>query len=147
MIYHSILCLRFMLWPQGIVTFVTIQVRTFTLIRFLIPSSERLKHNGEHLSHLGDLQCRGRSWALHAGKKVLQSVDEPDFASIQTCEVLSLYWFSQGDSQRNTMFCGMTLTTHVTLPAWLTQPRHCTEGSLRSLGRYQKFTSLRCCQC
>ena len=45
-------------------------------------------------------------WATHAGKEVLQDIDQPSFESVQTCEMLTLYWFSAGESQRNTMFSG-----------------------------------------
>ncbi|KAJ9608820.1 hypothetical protein H2200_006591 [Cladophialophora chaetospira] len=41
---------------------------------------------------------------------VLQDIDQPTFESVQTCEMLTLYWFSSGESQRNTMFSGTHLT-------------------------------------
>ena len=59
------------------------------------------------LRPLGDLRTLGRRWALEAGHRVLQCVDQPDFESVQICEMLTLYWFSSGDSQRNTMFSGL----------------------------------------
>ena len=58
---------------------------------------------------LGDLRLLGRHWATQAGKEVLQNIDQPSFESVQTCEMLTLYWFSAGESQRNTMFSGMYL--------------------------------------
>ena len=58
------------------------------------------------LRPLGDLKNLGRRWAIRAGREVLQDIDQPSFESVQTCEVLALYWFSAGETLRNTMFSG-----------------------------------------
>ena len=58
------------------------------------------------LRPLGDLKDLGRRWAICAGREVLRDIDQPSFESVQTCEVLALYWFSAGETLRNTMFSG-----------------------------------------
>ena len=63
-----------------------------------------LSRHAAVLGPLGDLRVLGRQWALQAARTVLQDVDQPTFASVQVCEMLSLYWFSVGDFQRNSMF-------------------------------------------
>lgn len=75
---------------------------------FLPPDSPLIKQNTSLLQPLGSLRALGRTWAIHAGKQVLQDIDQPTFESVQTCEMLTLYWFSAGESQRNTMFSGMS---------------------------------------
>jgi hypothetical protein len=62
--------------------------------------------NTKLLDPLGDLHSLGLKWATCAGREVLQDMDQPCLASIQTCQVLALFWFSVGQSQRNTMFSG-----------------------------------------
>jgi hypothetical protein len=64
------------------------------------------KQNLKCFQLLGDLRVAGREWAVRAGKEVLQDIDQPSFESVQTCEMLALYWFSAGEPQRNTMFSG-----------------------------------------
>lgn len=58
------------------------------------------------LQPLGDVRALGRKWAILAGKEVLQDIDQPVLESVQTCEMLTLYWFSAGESQRNRTFSG-----------------------------------------
>lgn len=74
---------------------------------FLAPRSSLLDRYAEGLRSVGDLRAAGRRWALQAARKVLQDIDQPTFESVQTCEMLSLYWFSVGDYKRNAMFLGM----------------------------------------
>ena len=77
------------------------------LCSFLPPTAILTRQNINLLQPLGgDLKALGRQWAVRAGKEVLQDIDQPLFESVQTCEMLALYWFSSGDSQRNTMFSG-----------------------------------------
>ena len=73
---------------------------------FLHSTSAISKQDVNLLQPLGDLRALGRQWAIRAGKEVLQDIDQPSFESVQTCQILSLYWFSAGESQRNTMFSG-----------------------------------------
>ena len=73
---------------------------------FLPPASAIARRNTNLLQPLGDLKSLGRQWAIRAGKQVLQNIDQPSFESVQTCEMLTLYWFSAGESHRNTMFSG-----------------------------------------
>lgn len=77
---------------------------------FLHPTSTITRRNTYLLQPLGDLRALGRQWAIRAGKDVLQGIDQPSFESVQTCEILTLYWFSAGESQRNTMFSGEILS-------------------------------------
>lgn len=74
---------------------------------FLSPRSTLLGRYAEVLRPVGDLRAAGRRWALQAARDVLQDVDQPTFESVQTCEMLSLYWFSVGDEKRNAMFLSM----------------------------------------
>lgn len=60
------------------------------------------------MGHLGNLRSAADSWALAAGKLALQEADEPTLYMIRTCQMLSLFWFSRGDSRRNTMFSGLS---------------------------------------
>lgn len=76
---------------------------------FLPRESTVVTRHADILLPLGDLRVLGRQYALHAGRIVLQDVDQPTFESVQTCEMLSLYWFSAGDYQRNTMFLSKKL--------------------------------------
>lgn len=83
---------------------------------FLCAPSSLAEQNRGILRPLGDIKALGRNWAIRAGKSVLQDIDQPTFEKIQTCEVLTLYWFSAGESQRNTMFSGnkiFTLTSQI----------------------------------
>ena len=73
---------------------------------FLPQTSAITRQNANLLQPLGDLRALGRQWAIQAGKEVLQDIDQPSFESVQTCEMLALYWFSAGETQRNTMFSG-----------------------------------------
>ena len=85
---------------------------TLTVRRFLPFESPLIGRNATLLQPLGDLRALGRRWAVRAGKEVLQNIDQPTFESVQTCEMLTLYWFSAGESQRNTMFSGMALSLY-----------------------------------
>lgn len=62
--------------------------------------------NAPLLRPLGNLQASAKSWAIEAGKEVLQTIDKPTFHAIRTCQILAMYWFGVGDSERNTMFSG-----------------------------------------
>jgi len=73
---------------------------------FLCNSSPLAEQNRDILRPFGDIKALGRQWAVRAGREILQDIDQPTFEKIQTCEVLTLYWFSAGESQRNTMFSG-----------------------------------------
>lgn len=77
------------------------------MFSFLPPTSSLVGQNASILLPLGDIRALGRQWAIRAGKEVLQNIDQPTFESVQTCEMLTLYWFSAGESQRNTMFSGV----------------------------------------
>ena len=87
-----------------------------TIGSFLPSSSTLAKRHASLLRPLGDVQAMGRQWALQAGKEVLQDIDQPCFESVQTCEVLTLYWFSAGDSMRNTMFLGKSSSPWPNIP-------------------------------
>jgi hypothetical protein len=78
-----------------------------TSASFLPAGSHLMKSNAGILQPLGDLRAAGRRWAIRAGHEVLRDIDQPTFEKVQTCEMLTLYWFSAGESQRNTMFSGM----------------------------------------
>ncbi|KIV83980.1 hypothetical protein PV11_05960 [Exophiala sideris] len=71
---------------------------------FLLAKSSLLGRYADNLRSVGDLRAAGRRWALQAARNVLQDIDQPTFESVQTCEMLSLYWFSVGDYKRNAMF-------------------------------------------
>jgi hypothetical protein len=73
---------------------------------FLAPLTSRDRRQNAVLRSLGDLRTASRQWALEAGRTALQHMDQPTLYMIQTCQMLSLYWFSQGDSRRNDMFSG-----------------------------------------
>ena len=79
---------------------------TLTLRSFLSPSSDLTKEDNAHLRPLGDLRILGKQWALWASKQVLRDIDQPTLGSTQICQVLALYWFAVGDSQRSMMFAG-----------------------------------------
>ena len=81
--------------------------RDLTEHSFLAPRSSLLDRYAEGLRSVGDPRVAGRRWALQAARKVLQDIDQPTFESVQTCEMLSFYWFSVGDYKRNAMFLGM----------------------------------------
>ncbi|KAL2214502.1 hypothetical protein CC79DRAFT_1328403 [Sarocladium strictum] len=74
---------------------------------FIVPLSTRGKQHYAVMKSLGDLRCAADSWALAAGKLALQEADEPTLYMVRTCQMLSLFWFSRGDSRRNTMFSGI----------------------------------------
>ena len=74
---------------------------------FLPPRSSLLARYAEVLRPLGDIRAAGRRWAARAARGILKDIDQPTFESVQTCEMLSLYWFSLGDEKRNAMFLSM----------------------------------------
>lgn len=74
------------------------------IISFLPETSPIYRQNARLLRPLGDLKQLGRRWALCAGRNILQDIDQPTFTGVQVCEMLALYWFSEGDSQRHAMF-------------------------------------------
>jgi hypothetical protein len=78
--------------------------------RFLPCGSPLARKNASLLHSLGDLQSLGQQWATQAGKEALPEVVDPTIASIQTCQVLALFWFSVGHSRSNTMFSGELAT-------------------------------------
>ncbi|KEF52228.1 uncharacterized protein A1O9_11855 [Exophiala aquamarina CBS 119918] len=82
---------------------------------FLCNPSALAEQNRDILRPLGDIKALGRKWAIRAGKEVLQDIDQPTFEKVQTCEILTLYWFSAGESQRNTMFSGIAYKAACTL--------------------------------
>ncbi|KIW11569.1 hypothetical protein PV08_10870 [Exophiala spinifera] len=91
------------------------QCMTFILARrgfgliicsFLTPSSKIFQDNLDLVRPFNDMRGLGRQWAIRAGKEVLQDIDQPTFESVQTTEMLTLYWFHAGEWQRNTMFSG-----------------------------------------
>ncbi|KIY01449.1 uncharacterized protein Z520_03001 [Fonsecaea multimorphosa CBS 102226] len=96
---------------------------------FLPFDSPLAQQNAALLQPLGDLTALGRQWAIRAGKEVLQDIDQPTFESVQTCEMLTLYWFSAGESQRNTMFSGIAYKAACTLGLDLSEPLTATGES------------------
>jgi hypothetical protein len=75
-----------------------------------LPETSLLYHQNQRLlTPLGDLKALGHRWALEAGRTVLQDIDQPKFTGAQVCEILALYWFSQGEFQRHTMFLSRVL--------------------------------------
>lgn len=74
------------------------------LFSFLPETSPLYRDNASLLRPLGDLQALARRWALRAGRTILQVIDQPTFMSVQVCEMLAMYWFSQGEYRRHTMF-------------------------------------------
>ena len=70
------------------------------------------KQNERLLLSLGDPKILGRQFATAAGRDVLQHVDRPTFTSVRTCEMLAMYWFSQGNFERYAMFFSMLLSLH-----------------------------------
>lgn len=74
---------------------------------FLSTNSILGRRHAVELRPLSDLKEAGRQWAMRAGREALMTIDQPTLAGAQTCQVLALYWFSQGDSRRNTMFSGI----------------------------------------
>lgn len=79
---------------------------TLIISSFLTPSSKVLQENLDLIRPLGDMRSLGRQWAIHAGKQVLQDIDQPTFESVGTTQMLAIYWFHAGEWQRNTMFSG-----------------------------------------
>ena len=78
------------------------------MIQSFVPHESRaFKQNERLLLSLGDPKILGRQFATAAGKDVLQRIDQPTFTSVRTCEMLAIYWFSQGDFERYAMFLGM----------------------------------------
>lgn len=73
---------------------------------FLESSSSFAEDNAPLLKSFSNLEAMARSWAIAAGREVLQYIDKPNFHALRTCQILTTYWFSVGDSQRNTMFSG-----------------------------------------
>ncbi|KIW43418.1 hypothetical protein, variant [Exophiala oligosperma] len=80
---------------------------TLIISSFLTPSSKVLQENLDLIRPLGDMRSLGRQWAIHAGKQVLQDIDQPTFESVGTTQMLAIYWFHAGEWQRNTMFSGI----------------------------------------
>ena len=112
-------------------------VQNLIVHSFLPVDSSFTRRHTSLLAPLGDLRALGRQWAIRAGREVLQNIDQPTFESVQTCEMLTLYWFSAGESQRNTMFSGMLPESLNWLQRLMTRPwsRHCVQGSLYSRAR------------
>lgn len=40
------------------------------------------------------------AWAESASQRVLMGADKPSLENIQTCQVLAIFWFSRGETQR-----------------------------------------------
>ncbi|OAA66929.1 Transcription factor [Niveomyces insectorum RCEF 264] len=74
---------------------------------FLKPPSPTWKRHRQELGRLGDVGETGRLWAQVAGREALQTIDTPCLANIRTCQMIALYWFSAGQSVKNTMFSGI----------------------------------------
>lgn len=74
---------------------------------FLAPASRLAQQSLIDLESLGDIPTLGRSWAELAGRLCLQDIDQPTLAHAQTCQILGLYWFSRGESSRNSMLSGI----------------------------------------
>jgi hypothetical protein len=83
-----------------------------TITSFVPHESRTFKQNEKLLVSLGDPKLLGRQLATAAGRDALQYIDRPTFTSVRTCEMLALYWFSQGDFQRYAMFLGMLHFIH-----------------------------------
>ena len=47
------------------------------------------------------MRDRGREWAEWASELVLVSSDTPTLAHVCSCDVLSLYWFALGETERS----------------------------------------------
>ena len=73
---------------------------------FLPAGSPLARSNASLLHSLGDLKILGQKWATQAGREALPEVVDPTIQSIQTCQVLALFWFSIGHSRTNTMYSG-----------------------------------------
>ena len=67
-----------------------------------------------------DIDEKARKWALQAGAKVLQQMDEPTVERIQTCQVLGIYWFSRDEPQRNNLFTGENPVVQISITQSLT---------------------------
>ncbi|KAG9240843.1 hypothetical protein BJ878DRAFT_523870 [Calycina marina] len=72
-----------------------------------IKSQSTTGSNAKFIEPLGNICARGQEWASQSGIEVLKNIDQPCLASVQACEVLALYWFAVGQSQRNTMMSGI----------------------------------------
>ncbi|OQV04572.1 Fungal specific transcription factor domain-containing protein [Cladophialophora immunda] len=116
-------------WEEGRLARHVLLAVYATATIFLPFDSPLARQNASLLQSLGDLRALGRQWAIRAGKEVLQDIDQPTFESVQTCEMLTLYWFSAGESQRNTMFSGIAYKAACTLGLDSSEPSTATEDS------------------
>ncbi|QKX63129.1 uncharacterized protein TRUGW13939_10297 [Talaromyces rugulosus] len=92
---------------QGTVPKHTLLAMYALAANFLVSSSSRGRKHYAVMRGLDNLGAVSETWALKAGKMALQEADQPTLYMIQTCQILSLYWFSKGDPRRNTMFSGI----------------------------------------
>ena len=84
------------------------------------PRGSQVYGKRNDLKPLGDdIEMYGRQAAVRAGTEVLLNADQlaDDLGAIQTCLILTLYWLSVAESQRNTMFSGIAYRALCTIVA------------------------------